>query len=212
MSEALYVLHENPLTTTGSGSSTTNRDAGDNQRRSRSNQQLGSSKSGASNRNSTGAGGVNPRSSQQQKSISSAASGGAAGSRASYQGNYPAGDDAGGGGSSFVSPRDRLFGLSPEVYTFSTELLEKSGEGIIKAAKNGDLVTLKQLHERGHSLLSIDETGQTALHISSKLGHRDIVRYLIACAPTSILNMIDNDKFVPFFFILSNSFYFLISS
>ncbi|OXU26343.1 hypothetical protein TSAR_003470 [Trichomalopsis sarcophagae] len=94
----------------------------------------------------------------------------------------------------FISPRDRLFGLSSEVHTFSTELLEKTSDGILRAAKVGDLPALKELHERGYSLLSIDSTGQTALHLASRLGHRDIVRYLIACAPPTILNMVDNDK------------------
>lgn len=92
------------------------------------------------------------------------------------------------------SPRDRLFGLSPEVHTFSTELLEKTSDGILRAAKVGDLPALKELHERGYSLLSIDATGQTALHLASRLGFRDIVRYLIAVAPPTILNMVDNDK------------------
>lgn len=94
----------------------------------------------------------------------------------------------------FISPRDRLFGLSSEVHTFSTGLLEKTSDGILKAAKIGDLPALKQLHEKGYSLLSIDATGQTALHLASRYGHKDIVRYLIACAPPTILNIVDNDK------------------
>lgn len=94
----------------------------------------------------------------------------------------------------FISPRDRLFGLSSEVHTFSTGLLEKTSDGILKAAKIGDLTALKQLHEKGYSLLSIDATGQTALHLASRYGHKDIVRYLIACAPPTILNIVDNDK------------------
>ncbi|XP_077262935.1 retinal degeneration A isoform X2 [Temnothorax americanus] len=92
------------------------------------------------------------------------------------------------------SPRDRLFGLNSGVHGFATELLEKSCDEILRAAKIGDLPTLKQLHQKGYSLLSIDETGQTALHLASRHGHKDIVRYLIACAPPTILNMIDNDK------------------
>ncbi|KMQ94692.1 eye-specific diacylglycerol kinase [Lasius niger] len=94
----------------------------------------------------------------------------------------------------FISPRDRLFSLSSGVHGFSTELLEKNCDDILRAAKIGDLSTLKQLHQKGYSLLSIDETSQTALHLASKHGHKDIVRYLIACAPPTILNMIDNDK------------------
>ncbi|XP_015607660.1 eye-specific diacylglycerol kinase isoform X2 [Cephus cinctus] len=94
----------------------------------------------------------------------------------------------------FISPRDRLFSLSSEVHTFSSGLLEKTCDGILKAAKIGDLPALKELHERGYSLLSIDANGQTALHLASRYGHKDIVRYLIACAPPTILNMVDNDK------------------
>ncbi|XP_014488535.1 PREDICTED: eye-specific diacylglycerol kinase [Dinoponera quadriceps] len=94
----------------------------------------------------------------------------------------------------FISPRDRLFGLSSGVHRFSTGLLEKTCDGILTAAKIGDLLTLKQLHEQGYSLLSIDANGQTALHLASKHGHKEIVRYLIACAPPTILNMVDNDK------------------
>ncbi|XP_076646918.1 retinal degeneration A isoform X1 [Halictus rubicundus] len=94
----------------------------------------------------------------------------------------------------FISPRDRLFGLGSEVHSFSTGLLEKTSDTILKAAKIGDLAALKGHHEKGYSLLSIDATGQTALHLASRHGHRDIIRYLIACAPSSILDMVDNDK------------------
>ncbi|KAG7187964.1 hypothetical protein KM043_013924 [Ampulex compressa] len=94
----------------------------------------------------------------------------------------------------FISPRDRLFGLSSEVHSFSTGLLEKTSDGILKAAKIGDLATLKELHQKGYSLLSIDATGQTALHLAARHGHKDIVRYLVASAPQTILNMVDNDK------------------
>ncbi|KAL2743990.1 eye-specific diacylglycerol kinase isoform X1 [Vespula maculifrons] len=94
----------------------------------------------------------------------------------------------------FISPRDRLFGLSSEVHTFNTGLLEKTSDGILKAAKIGDLPALKELHEKGYSLLSIDTTGQTALHLASRYGHKNIIRYLIACAPPTILDIVDNDK------------------
>lgn len=36
--------------------------------------------------------------------------------------------------------------------------------------------------------------GNTALHHASRYGHKDIVRFLIAYAPESIINMIDNEK------------------
>lgn len=53
---------------------------------------------------------------------------------------------------------------------------------------------MKELHLQGYSLLSIDTMGLTALHHSSRCGHKDAVRFLIAYAPHSIINMIDNEK------------------
>lgn len=47
---------------------------------------------------------------------------------------------------------------------------------------------------QGYSLLSIDTMGNTALHHASRYGHKDVVRFLIAYAPESIINMIDNEK------------------
>lgn len=68
---------------------------------------------------------------------------------------------------------------------------------------------LKELHAQGYSLLSIDSSGQTALHYGARYGHKDIVKYLIASAPTSILNMADNERFVELFFVLDFIIYFL---
>lgn len=53
---------------------------------------------------------------------------------------------------------------------------------------------MKELHAAGYSLLSIDASGQTALHIAARYGNKEIVKYLIACAPTAILNMRDNER------------------
>ena len=77
---------------------------------------------------------------------------------------------------------------------FSTGVLKKTSDGILRAAKMGDLPGLKELHLQGFSLLSTDTNGQTALHLAASLGHKDIVRYLIACAPPAIINMTDNDQ------------------
>ncbi|XP_059484687.1 eye-specific diacylglycerol kinase-like isoform X2 [Neocloeon triangulifer] len=79
-------------------------------------------------------------------------------------------------------------------HTFPSNLLEKNSESVLKAAKTGDLKMLKDLYAMGFSLLSIDPTGQTALHLGARYGHKDIVKFLIATAPPSILNMVDNDK------------------
>lgn len=53
---------------------------------------------------------------------------------------------------------------------------------------------LKDLHLQGYSLLSIDSMGLTALHHACRYGNKDIVRFLIAFAPNTIINMIDNEK------------------
>ncbi|XP_049937407.1 eye-specific diacylglycerol kinase isoform X4 [Schistocerca serialis cubense] len=100
-------------------------------------------------------------------------------------------EGAGGETTPELSIHDRLFGLN---FASFGNLLEKTTEGILKAAKLGDIKLLKNLHSQGYSLLSIDSNGQTALHYGSRYGHKDIVKYLIACAPASILNMADNDK------------------
>uniref|UniRef100_A0A0A9YX04 Diacylglycerol kinase n=2 Tax=Lygus hesperus TaxID=30085 RepID=A0A0A9YX04_LYGHE len=77
---------------------------------------------------------------------------------------------------------------------YISSLLEKTTDGVVKAAKAGDIKKLKELHGHGYSLLSIDATGQTALHYSAQNGYKDVVKYLIASAPHSILNMADNEK------------------
>ena len=75
-----------------------------------------------------------------------------------------------------------------------TTILEKTTEGVLKAARLGDLRMLSELHCQGYSLLSIDETGKTALHYGARFGHKEIVRFLIDNAPISILDMVDNEK------------------
>ncbi|XP_039453074.1 eye-specific diacylglycerol kinase isoform X4 [Culex pipiens pallens] len=80
-----------------------------------------------------------------------------------------------------------------QLVNFKSNLLEKTTDAIIKAAKTGDLVMLKDLHMQGYSLLSIDSSGQTGLHYASRYGHKEIVRYLISYAPNTIINMIDNE-------------------
>ncbi|CAH2257285.1 jg26107 [Pararge aegeria aegeria] len=77
---------------------------------------------------------------------------------------------------------------------FKTNLLEKTTDALLKAAKVGDLKMMKELHASGYSLLSIDASGQTALHIAARYGNKEIVKYLIASAPSAILNMRDNER------------------
>jgi len=76
----------------------------------------------------------------------------------------------------------------------NNHLLERSSEEILEAAQAGDLVRVKELHTSGVSLFSINALGQTALHLASSAGHKDVVRYLLGNAPASAVNMRDNDK------------------
>ncbi|XP_053599572.1 eye-specific diacylglycerol kinase isoform X3 [Plodia interpunctella] len=93
----------------------------------------------------------------------------------------------------FKTIHEKLFGLDQDVFGYRN-LLEKTSDALLKAAKVGDLKMMKELHAAGYSLLSIDATGQTALHIAARYGNKEIVKYLIACAPTAILNMRDNER------------------
>ncbi|XP_022240157.1 eye-specific diacylglycerol kinase-like isoform X2 [Limulus polyphemus] len=67
-------------------------------------------------------------------------------------------------------------------------------EDILSAVKNFDLMKLKELHQSGYSLQTVDEKGMTALHYAAQLGLRDIVSYLIASGPSSMLDMVDYEK------------------
>ncbi|CAH2092069.1 unnamed protein product [Euphydryas editha] len=77
---------------------------------------------------------------------------------------------------------------------FKTNLLEKTTDALLKAAKVGDLKMMKELHSAGYSLMSIDASGQTALHVAARYGHKEIVKYLIASAPSALLDMCDNER------------------
>jgi diacylglycerol kinase (ATP) len=65
---------------------------------------------------------------------------------------------------------------------------------VVSSSSSYLFTQLKELHLQGYSLLSIDTMGFTALHHAARYGHKDIVRFLIAYAPNSIINMIDNEK------------------
>ncbi|XP_026467404.1 eye-specific diacylglycerol kinase-like [Ctenocephalides felis] len=89
-----------------------------------------------------------------------------------------------------TSPRNAEY----EGLNFKSGLLEKNTDGVLKAAKSGDINLLKEMHSQGYSLLTCDSTGQTALHYSCRYGHKDVVKFLISYAPTTIINMSDNEK------------------
>ena len=58
--------------------------------------------------------------------------------------------------------------LAPKPSPRVEQMLEKTTEGILKAARLGDTRMLSELHREGYSLLSIDETGKTALHYGAR--------------------------------------------
>lgn len=94
-----------------------------------------------------------------------------------------------------LSPKTQMpKSTSPEPSPTIQQVLEKTTEGILKAARLGDLKMLRELHQEGYSLLSIDETGKTALHYGARFGNKEVVKYLIAQAPPSILDLVDNEK------------------
>lgn len=76
----------------------------------------------------------------------------------------------------------------------SSHLLEKSSEDVLRASRENDLRRLRDLHQQGYSMLSIDAVGQTALHIAARADHRDIVKYLLANAPPAIVDIPDTER------------------
>jgi len=70
----------------------------------------------------------------------------------------------------------------------------KTTEGILKAARLGDLRMLRELCTEGYSLLSRDETGKTALHYGARFGHKEIIKFLLAHGPPPLLDMTDFEK------------------
>merc|ERR1712106_700271 len=76
-----------------------------------------------------------------------------------------------------IRSRERV--INPDSYPTS-QLLEKTSDNIIRAAKQGDLKNVKDLHIQGFSLLSIDEHGQTALHFAACHRRRTVCCMLVA--------------------------------
>ncbi|XP_050524780.1 eye-specific diacylglycerol kinase isoform X3 [Daktulosphaira vitifoliae] len=70
----------------------------------------------------------------------------------------------------------------------------RTSEKIVDAAKSGNLSMLKNLFEMGYSLMSIDKYGQTALHVASQRGDSNVVRYILANAPSTIVSIKDNQE------------------
>lgn len=51
---------------------------------------------------------------------------------------------------------------------------------------------MRELYNRGYSLVTVDVSGQTALHHAARLGHKEIVRFILEFAPQSLVNVKDN--------------------
>ncbi|XP_060852935.1 eye-specific diacylglycerol kinase-like isoform X5 [Rhopalosiphum padi] len=70
----------------------------------------------------------------------------------------------------------------------------RTSDKIIEAAKTGNLNMLRNLFEMGYSLMSINKDGQTALHVASQRGDSNLVRYILANAPSNIVSIKDNQE------------------
>jgi diacylglycerol kinase (ATP) len=70
----------------------------------------------------------------------------------------------------------------------------KTTDGILKAARLGDLKMLTELFEQGYSLLSMDETGKTGLHYGARFGHKDIIHFFLENGPSDMIDRKDNEK------------------
>ncbi|GAB6033373.1 hypothetical protein CHUAL_013138 [Chamberlinius hualienensis] len=78
-----------------------------------------------------------------------------------------------------------------KLLSITSSFSEKLFDEAVQAAKYGDLELLKDLHNKGFNFICIDSKGMTVLHYAAQCGHKDIVRYIIANAPSSILDMKD---------------------
>lgn len=70
----------------------------------------------------------------------------------------------------------------------------KTTDGILKAARLGDLKMLTELFGEGYSLLSMDETGKTGLHYGARFGHKDIIQFFLLNSDQAIMDCKDNEK------------------
>merc|ERR1719323_558993 len=84
------------------------------------------------------------------------------------------------------------FGVTPP----DDERSQKTTDGILKAARLGDLKMLSELFQEGYSLMSTDETGKTGLHYGARFGHKEIIKFLIEKSEDKklILDWKDNEK------------------
>ncbi|XP_025411315.1 eye-specific diacylglycerol kinase isoform X2 [Sipha flava] len=86
----------------------------------------------------------------------------------------------------------RLFNLQSNEDNHYSQV--RTSDKIIEAAKTGNLNMLRNLFEMGYSLMSINKDGQTALHVASQRGDSNLVRYILANAPSNIVSIKDNQE------------------
>ena len=74
------------------------------------------------------------------------------------------------------------------------EMNIKTSDGILKAARFGDLKMLTELFSQGYSLFSMDETGKTGLHYGARFGHEHIIKFFLVNGSPAIMDRRDNEK------------------
>ncbi|GBM42169.1 Eye-specific diacylglycerol kinase [Araneus ventricosus] len=82
-----------------------------------------------------------------------------------------------------------------EMLPYKDEIMDVADMDLIAAAKMGNLEQVARLHSEGHSLMQRDHEGRTALHHAAFIGNVDVVRYLVAYAPISVLDAQDDIMF-----------------
>ena len=98
--------------------------------------------------------------------------------------------DNAGHGTAGGEPRPPGYHIPLPVYQNTAGLLEKNTEAVLRAARLGDMEMLADLHQDGFSLLAIDETAKTALHYGARFGNKEVVRFLLQHAPSSIIGSV----------------------
>ena len=64
---------------------------------------------------------------------------------------------------------------------------------LLKAAKFGNLDTVREIHAAGTGLCSRDARGRTPLHLAAKYGHKELVAYIAERLDPDALNLRDNE-------------------
>eukprot|EP00794_Sanderia_malayensis_P012950 gene12950-14282_t len=65
---------------------------------------------------------------------------------------------------------------------------------LLSAARIGDLDRFITLQQNDASMISCDSRGYTSLHLASKYGHKEIVKFFVTIVPQCVLDLVDHDK------------------